>query len=184
MRVSLFLAAAAATASQRANESVDTTVEDLEGKIKDIKQNEESMKKYVPEAYLAKALNQTKSELAALEAKLKDAKLEEQETKETEDEDKKGGTAGTMGTDLLADRDSALAAEAADDDPTVKALEAKLQAARLKAKKAKEAKLEAARLAQEKKEKDEQEEEGYWLPALRLHTALLESASRCLRCKP
>merc|ERR1719331_3556616 len=140
MRVSLLLAAAAATAKP-ANETV-SKVEDLEGKIKVIKQNEESMKKYVPEAYLAKALNQTKSELAALEAKLKDAKLAEQKTKEKEEKDKKVGTAGTMGTDLLADRDSALAAEAADDDPTVKALEAKL---------------EAARLAQEKKEKDEQE---------------------------
>merc|ERR1719271_2196797 len=99
MRVSLLLAAAAAT-TKPVNVS---KVEDLEGKIKAIKQNEESMKKYVPLEYQAMALNRTKIELDALEAKLKAAKLEERATKaEEEQKDKKGETAVTMGTDLLA----------------------------------------------------------------------------------
>merc|ERR1719238_1677587 len=62
--------------------------------IKANKQNGESIKKYVPEAYQAHAEKQRKSELAALEDKLKAAKLEAQ---------KKSGAAGSAGTTLLAD---------------------------------------------------------------------------------
>merc|ERR1719197_1212152 len=67
-------------------------VEDLERMIKAEKQHEEYMKKYVPEEYRASALKQVKSEIAALEAKLKAAKLEAREN-------------GTKGTDLLAETD-------------------------------------------------------------------------------
>merc|ERR1719440_2560443 len=62
--------------------------------IKANKQNGESIKKYVPEAYQAHAEKQRKSELAALEDKLKAAKLEAQ---------KKSGAAGSAGTTLLTD---------------------------------------------------------------------------------
>jgi len=52
----------------------DSTVEDLDRKIKAIKQSQEAIKKYAPPEYQSQYLNQTNSELAALEAKLKAAK--------------------------------------------------------------------------------------------------------------
>merc|ERR1719487_855930 len=103
MRVSLLLAAAAATATP-VTES-DSTVEDLEGKIAALKQSEASLQKYVPQDYQEAALRRTKSELAALEAKLKAAKLEAKgkaEDEEKKDEGKKGEN-GQAVTDLLAE---------------------------------------------------------------------------------
>jgi hypothetical protein len=53
---------------------IDSKVEDLDRKIKAIKQSEEAIKKYAPPEYQSQYLNRTNSELAALEAKLKAAK--------------------------------------------------------------------------------------------------------------
>merc|ERR1719421_272279 len=70
------------------------------------------MKKYVPQEYQTEALNKAKGEIAALEAKLKAAKLEAREAKEAKekeaeedkkDAEKKDGTAGTTVTELAAD---------------------------------------------------------------------------------
>merc|ERR1719487_460494 len=62
----------------------DSSIDDIEDKIEEVKKNEENIKKYVPKEYQTRSLNSTKSELAALVAKLKVALAKEAEKEKNE----------------------------------------------------------------------------------------------------
>merc|ERR1719181_2715512 len=95
-----------------AGSTADSTVQDLEDKIRVLKQNQKDMKEYVPSQYAAAAAKEDgKGKLAALEAKLKAAKAAAKQ---------QDGAAATAGTDLLA-------AAGSTADSTVQDLEDKIR---------------------------------------------------------
>merc|ERR1719181_1670184 len=95
-----------------AGSTADSTVQDLEDKIRVLKQNQKDMTEYVPSQYAAAAAKEDgKGKLAALEAKLKAAKAAAKQ---------QDGAAATAGTDLLA-------AAGSTADSTVQDLEDKIR---------------------------------------------------------
>merc|ERR1719181_616946 len=95
-----------------AGSTADSTVQDLEDKIRVLKQNQKDMTEYVPSQYAAAAAKEDgKGKLAALEAKLKAAKAAAKQ---------QDGAAATVGTDLLA-------AAGSTADSTVQDLEDKIR---------------------------------------------------------